>query len=51
VNVSNPSSKTVTVCVKVSPREAAILKMLAGSPGKGLRWLLNRHLPDPRIEL
>lgn len=47
MNVSNPSSKTVTVCVKVSPREAAVLKTLGGSTGKGLRWLLNRHLPDP----
>ncbi len=39
-------SKNVTVSVKVTQREATMLRALAkgGSPGKGLRYLIDKHL-------
>lgn len=44
--MKDPSSRTVTISVKVSQREAAALKALAkgSSPGKGLRYLIDRYL-------
>ena len=45
--MKDPSSRSVTVCVKVTRAEAAALKALAKntSPGKGLRRLIDNHLP------
>lgn len=41
-------SKNITISVKVNEREAAALRALAGgtrpSPGKGLRWLIDKYL-------
>lgn len=44
--MSDPSARTITVCVKVNRREAAALKHLAlgTSPGRGLRRLIDIHL-------
>ena len=44
--MSDPSAKNITVSVKVNRREAAWLKALARgtTPGKGLRYLIDKHL-------
>jgi hypothetical protein len=44
--MKDPSSRTITISVKVSRGEAAALKALAKntSPGKGLRELIDRYL-------
>lgn len=38
-------AKTTTITVKVTKEEQAILTALAGSAGKGLRWLIDKYLP------
>jgi hypothetical protein len=45
LTVHDPTSKHITVCVKVTRSEALALKALAKTPGKGLRVLLDKHLP------
>jgi hypothetical protein len=40
---SNPNSRTVPVTVKVTSEEAEKLTRIGGSPGKGLRQVLNKH--------
>lgn len=44
--MKDPSSRIITISVKVSQREAAALKALVkgSSAGKGLRYLIDRHL-------
>lgn len=41
----SPTSKTITVCVKVSRAEAQALKTLGDTPGKGLRVLVDKYVP------
>ena len=42
----DPSSKTITVCVKVTRAEAKALASLSkDTPGKGLRVLLDQYVP------
>lgn len=48
--MSDPSSRSITVSVKVNRREALILKALGGTPGKGLRRLIDTHLSKPNKE-
>lgn len=38
-------AKTTTITVKVTKQEQAALIAIAGSAGKGLRWLIDTHLP------
>lgn len=44
--MKDPSARTITVSVKVNRREAAALRALAKdtSPGKGLRYLIDKYL-------
>lgn len=47
--MKDPSSKSITVSVKVSRAEAETLRALAKessrpTPGKGLRWLIDKYL-------
>ncbi len=47
--MSDPSARNITVSVKVNRLEAAILKAYGRgqTPGRGLRRLIDRHLPEP----
>lgn len=46
VTVHSPTSKTITVCVKVTRDEYQALQALGEkSPGKGLRVLIDKHVP------
>lgn len=40
----DPNSRTVPVTIKVTRAEAAFLKNLGGTPGKGLRRVFAEHL-------
>jgi hypothetical protein len=39
----DPNSRTTPVTIKVTRDEAEKLSRLGGSPGKGLRQVLNKH--------
>jgi hypothetical protein len=45
VTVHDPTSKHITVCVKVTRAEALALKALGKTSGKGLRVLIDKHIP------
>jgi hypothetical protein len=45
MTVHDPTSRHITVCVKVNRAEAHALKTLGKTPGKGLRVLIDKYVP------